>query len=198
MKSWIASVTSTAFVAQMMLGSVAFAATPGGPTLAEPVINEATAQQAGGALNAKPDAGGLTPCLLTCYLGPRTGLEYNEGRGVATMEWIALVIGLARIIPALQAYQGMSMTQWAKENAMDSRPIPSPKGNVESKGGISACLIACYLGPRPAMERNEGRKLRSKEVLAIFLPIIFVPLIALEAYNGKTMTQIAQDEGLDG
>lgn len=200
MKSWIAAVTSGAFVAQVLCASVAFAGTPGTSTVDTGSPSQA-AQSAPSAAsaNAKPDAGGITPCLLNCYIGPRVGPEYNEGRGIATMEWIGLVISLARIIPALQAYQGKTMTEWAKENAMDSRPIPPPHGSNVNKGGITACLISCYFGPRVALERNEGRKMRSKEIWLIIpiLNIVAAILMGLEAYNGKTMTQIAKDEGLD-
>lgn len=202
MKSWIAAVTSGAFAAQILCASVAYAGTPNTVPTVDVGTTQAT-QQGGGAAsaNAKPDAGGITPCLLNCYLGPRVGPEYNEGRGIATMEWIALVIGLARLIPALQAYQGKTMSEWAKENAMDSRPIPPARGGANvNKGGITACLVSCYMGPRVAFERNEGRKIRSKEIWLIIpiLNIVAAILMGLEAYNGKTMTQIAKDEGLDG
>jgi hypothetical protein len=199
MKSWIAAFTTGVFAASAMLSGEAFAAQP---TPGTPVVVMAAAP-GGGSLNAKPDAGGITPCFINCYLGPRTGTEYNEGRGIATMEWLQLVpgiSGIARIILGLQAYQGKTMSEFAKENAMDSRPIPAPKGNVASKGGITACLVTCYFGPRVAFERNEGRKIRSKEIWLIIpiLNIVAAVLMGLEAYNGKTMTQIARDEGLDG
>lgn len=198
MKAWIASLTSGAFVAQMMCASVAFAGTTTSPT-AGPVVNEA-AQKGGGSLNAKPDAGGIMPCLLTCYLGPRVGVEYNEGRAVSTMEWLQLVARIGTLILAFKAMGGTTMSEYAKENGLDSRPIPAPKGNAASKGGITACLVTCYMGPRVALERNEGRKIRSKEIWLIIpiLNLIAAILMGLEAYNGMTMTQIARDEGLDG
>lgn len=197
MKSWIAALTSGAFAAQMIVVVPAYAAAPA--TQVQPTIIETAAAQQGGALNAKPDAGGLTPCLLNCYVGPRVGTEYNEGRGVSTMEWIALLTGVARLILAAQAYQGKTMSEYAKETGIDSRPIPAPSASGAEKGGIGSCLVACYLGPRVAFERNEGRKIRSKEIwlLIPILNIVAVVLLALEAYNGKTMTQIAREEGLD-
>ena len=202
MRTWIAATTGVAFLVHSSFAGAALAAMPAPPepVLAEPVLTQATAQQSAGALNAKPDAGGLTPCLLTCYLGPRVGAEYNEGRGIATIEWISLVFFPARIVTAVQAYQGTTMTDWARENAIDSRPIPPAKGSSILPGGASACFIGFCLGPRPAFERNEGRRLRTKEIL-LFVPvvnIIMATVMALESYNGKTMTQIAQDEGLDG
>ena len=165
----------------------------------DPVLAQAV-QAEGLALNAKPDAGGLTPCLLTCYLGPRVGAEYNEGRGIATIEWISLFFFPARIVPALQARKGKTMTEWARENELDSRPIPPPKGgDAQVKGGWGTCLVGFCLGPRVAFERNEGRQVRTREIL-LFVPVVNVVagvLMGLESYNGKTMSQIAQDEGLD-
>lgn len=205
MKRFVATVTA---VTQLCIPIAALAATPPvesavapeAPALAEPVLTEATAQQSAGALNAKPDAGGLTPCLLTCYLGPRVGTEYNEGRSVATMEWISFVFFPARIISGVKAYQGTTMTEWALDNAIDARPIPPPKGSATAPGGAAACFIGACLGPRPAFERNEGRRLRTKEIL-LFVPVVNIVMafvLGLEAYHGKTMSQIAQDEGLDG
>ena len=219
MKRYTAFAAAAAMAARVLVvGADAWAATPDAsgsgmhwrpsaaepvlaePVLAAPVLVGATAQQAGGALNAKPDAGGLTPCLLTCYLGPRVGPEYNEGRGIATIEWVSLFFFPARIVPAIQAYQGKTMTEWAKETEIDTRPIPPPRGESTGKGGMAGFLLGCYLGPRVAFERNEGRRVRTREIL-LFIPVVNVVtsvLMGLEAYSGKTMTQIAQDEGLDG
>ena len=172
MKSWIASLT---------LGFFLFSS---------------VAANGAAAVNAKPDAGGFTPCLLTCYLGPRVGTEYNEGRGVATMEWLQLLFGVGRLVLAVEAYQGKTMSDFAKENALDTRPIPAARGKIDEKGGFGACLIAMYLGPRVAFERNQGRKVRGKDILCIVLGIGTL-LQAVEAYDGQTMTQIARDEGLD-
>lgn len=199
MKSTLAVLTAVSFLSAPVLGATP-PATGDLPVLAEPVLSQATAQQQAGAINAKPDAGGLTPCLLTCYLGPRVGTEYNEGRGIATIEWISLLFFPARIVSGVQAYQGKTMTEWARDAEIDSRPIPPPKGDSIQPGGAAACFIGFCLGPRPAMERNEGRRLRTKEIL-LFVPIVNIVMavvMGLESYNGKTMTQIAQDEGLDG
>ncbi|HVO29977.1 MAG TPA: hypothetical protein VMV18_04550 [bacterium] len=197
MKSWVAAVTVGAFVANVGLGSVAFAAPK--TSSPEPVGVEKNDAPSGASANAKPDAGGLAPCLLECYLGPRVGSEYNEGRNFSTLEILQIIPyvgGIFRLILAAQSYQGKTMTEYAKENALDSRPIASPHGTAAaSKGGLSACLIGCYLGPRIAFEHNEGRRIRTYDILR--LVIIGGILESLEAYNGKTMTQIAKDEGLD-
>ena len=135
MRSWIAAATA---VSLTLSSSLTLAAVPStdGPVLAEPVLTEATAQQTAGALNAKPDAGGLTPCLLTCYLGPRVGTEYNEGRGIATMEWISLVFFPARIVTGVQAYQGRTMT-----------------GKIETEDGLPICLLF-NARPRPEVPKR--------------------------------------------
>lgn len=196
MKSWVAAFTAGLFLSNMAMASVAFAGTPSRSTDPVPVGVETHDAPAAPSANAKPDAGGVTPCLLECYLGPRVGTEYNEGRNFSTMELLQLVAGIGRIILAAEAYQGKTMTEFAKENSIDSRPIPPPHGaEAANKGGITACLVSCYLGPRVALERNEGRKIRTYDILR--LVVIGTILEGLEAYNGKTMTQIARDEGLD-
>lgn len=210
------SIVPGVFAVLAVVDSVpARAASPGAPppepVLAAPVLASASPQdpvllqalQAEGlALNAKPDAGGLTPCLLTCFLGPRVGPEYNEGRGIATIEWVSLFFFPARIVPALQARKGKTMTEWVRENELDSRPIAPPKSEdpTTRKGGFTTCLIGFCVGPRVAFERNEGRRLRTREIL-LFVPVVNVVagvLMGIESYNGRTMSQIAQDEGLDG
>jgi len=202
MKSWIAAITSGAFAAQMLCAGAAFAGNPStSPTVDVGTVTNADSSGNAPSANAKPDAGGFAPCLMNCYLGPRVGTEYNEGRNFSTMEILQLVASIGRIILAAQAYGGKTMTEYAKENTLDSRPIPPPhpRTAVTEKGGITSCLVACYFGPRVAFERNEGRHIRTYEILAIIpiVNLIVAILGGLEAYNGKTMTQIAKDEGLD-
>ena len=190
MKTCLAALTAATFLAHSC-----FAAPPA-PVLAEPILLGAT--QSAGAINAKPNAGGLTPCLLTCLLGPRVGAEHNEGRGTAVSEWVSLAFFPARVFTGIHAYNGKTMTEWAEERELDIRPIPPGRGN-DSPGGIGSCLIGICLGPRPAFEKNEGRQLRTKEIL-MFVPVVNVLMVILmsrESYQGKTMTQIAKDEGLD-
>src|SRR5688500_11613255 len=202
MKSWVAAITGGAVCATMICSSHATYAASAPATPAPIVVIDVDEQNPGGGhANAKPDAGGFVPCLLTCYIGPRVGHEYNEGRNVMMLEWLGLlgaVRFLINIILGLQAMSGKTMSEWSKENMLDSRPIP-PAGKGRGrpdKGGIVACIISCYLGPRVAFERNEGRDIRMNELLALipFIGLIFIILMALEAYNGKTMTQVAIDE----
>jgi len=214
MRAWIAAITVGLFCAQSCLTGQAWAATR--PAAAPVVAEQAPAPSpnpVGDALTPEGQpAGGIVPCLLTCYIGPRTGLEYNEGRKVSQIEWIELIatlvpfvgflirMGIRLVTGALPAMGGKTMTEWVGENpGLDTRPIPPPPGPSATRGGASACFIACCLSPRNAYERNESRRTRSKEVF-LFIPlinIVFIILIGLEAFNGKTMTQIAQEEGLD-
>ncbi len=213
MKSWVAAITGGALCGTILCsGHASYASSMPREPVAPITVDEQNPGGGGGAANAKPDAGGFVPCLLTCYIGPRVGHEYNEGRNVATLEWLSLIGPLRLLINlifGLQAMSGKTMTDFAKENMLDSRPIP-PAGKGRGrpdKGGIAACCVSCYLGPRVAFERNEGRAIRSKEMLILilsFIPLVniialvLVILLALEAYNGKTMTQVAMEEGLDG
>lgn len=213
MKTWIAAFTFGVFAAQSCLAGQAIAATR--PAAAPVVAEQAPAPPPNplgdAATPAGKPVGGIVPCLLTCYIGPRTGLEYNEGRKVAQIEWIELIatlvpfvgflirMGIRVVTGSIPAMNGKTMSEWVGENQLDTRPIPALPGPSATRGGIGACLVACCLSPRNAYERNESRKMRTKEVF-LFIPlinIVFIILIGLEAFNGKTMTQIAQDEGLD-
>lgn len=211
MKSWIAALTFGLFAAQCGLADCGYAATrpatyeqapaPPAPPPPNDVLSPAGQQP-----------GGIVPCLLTCYLGPRAGLEYNEGRKIATIEWIELLVmlvpfagpllhfGIILVMDALPAMNGKTMSEWVVENQTDTRPIPPPAGGPSAtKGGFLACLTACCLSPRVSYERNESRKIRTKELLLLIpiVNIVFIILIGLEAFNGKTMTQVALEEGLD-
>ena len=43
-----------------------------------------------GLMFAQEKKGGVAPCLASCLVGPRVGLEMNEGQDVYQSEWIAL------------------------------------------------------------------------------------------------------------
>ena len=62
--------------------------------------------------------GGCLPFLGSCCLGPRIGLEMNEGRQVRTLEWLLLVpyVGLfTRLWMSIEAYDGKTMSEIAAE-----------------------------------------------------------------------------------
>jgi len=68
----------------------------------------------------------------------------------------------------------------------------------EKKGGILPCFVACCLGPRIGLEMNEGRDIRLLEWLTL-VPIVGIVtklMMVFEAYQGKTMSEIAAEENL--
>ena len=135
--------------------------------------------------------GGFGPALASCLLGPRVGLEMNEGiEEIHLSEWIAL---------------GGSLV------AGSATGILLPIGNVIYTGtraymayemggknnGFEGALAAFCIGPRVGNELHY-RKIRNKEWLLLIPCINIYPLISipLEAYHGKTMTEIEIAEGL--
>jgi hypothetical protein len=121
-------------------------------------------------------AGGVGPCLAT-FLMPdkRIGLYMNEGKPIETLDWLILVMDYATGLgPFVSAYDAYS-----KSNSM--------------KG----CCVGLIWGRRAGGEINNT-KLRTKEIL-MCIPIIDIyPCIALplEAFGGKTMTQVIEEENL--
>lgn len=65
--------------------------------------------------------GGAIPCLSSCLIGPRVGLELNEGKPIEINEVLNL------FIPCIIPY-----------SAFD-------------KNGIKGCLYSCCVGPRVAV-----------------------------------------------
>ena len=116
------------------------------------------------------------PGLVSCILGPRIGLEMNEGEEVEDIEWAMLLDYVAT--------GGLVRLYVAYDHGYKSAEL-------------SGCLASWCLGPRVGRELPE-RKIRTKEWLQCIPVVGIVPraLIALEAYHGKTMTEIAEEEGL--
>tara|TARA_B100002003_G_scaffold229836_1_gene239497 strand:+ start:852 stop:1265 length:414 start_codon:yes stop_codon:yes gene_type:complete len=106
--------------------------------------------------------GGVVPAAVSCMVGPRVGLEMNEGIPVETTEWLGLVFFPIRALPGYQ----------------DS--------------GVTGALIGAFLGPRVGGQYSY-RNVRTKEWLGLLIGPI---LPALEAFQGKTMTEIEEAEGL--
>jgi hypothetical protein len=118
--------------------------------------------------------GGVGPFLGSCCLGPRIGLEMNEGVSVKTMEIVQIapyIGGLARIY--------LSYDYGYKA------------------AGAKGFLASCCIGPRVGKELPE-RKVRSKELMSLIPVIGIIPrvMIAIEAAQGKTMNEIERKEGL--
>ena len=125
---------------------------------------------------AEEKKGGPVPGLVSFFLGPRIGLEMNEGEEV---EGIEGAIVLDYVVTG-----GLVRLYVAYDHGYKS-------------AGLSGCLASCCLGPRVGRELPE-RNIRTKEWLQLIPVVGIVPrvLIAVEAYDGKTMTEIAEEEGL--
>lgn len=143
--------------------------------------------------------GGLGPCLASCFLGPRIGLEMNEGSKIRNAEWLALVASLV-------AGMGWAVNMWDPMNGKSMNQIRRTEnlGGVavtarapKQKGGLGAGLAGCCFGPRVGLELNDGRKIRTMEWIGLVIPGVPQLLIGFEAMQGKTMSQIAAAEGLD-
>ena len=119
---------------------------------------------------AKGD-GGMMPGFASCCLGPRIGLEMNEGKPIEIQEWLQLVV----IGAPLCWYKGYQAA------------------------GVGGCFAAWLLGPRVGRELNE-RNIRTMEWVKLGTDVIGLPIgrlmIALEAMDGKTMTEIEQKENI--
>ncbi len=142
--------------------------------------------------------GGVAPCLATCCLGPRTGLEMNEGSSIRLTEWLRLVPFVNQIVPLYNAYEGYTgktMAKVAAEERLGGVRVQAVA--PAKKGGVVPGLVACCFGPRVGLEMNEGRKVRTMEWIGLVVPVIPSAIIAYEAYQGKTMSQVAAAEGLD-
>lgn len=135
------------------------------------------------------EKGGFVPCLATCCIGPRVGLEMNEGVEIYQSEWIALggtVIGnaMAPISPTLSYLVSLGANGY----------MAYDMGN---KNGFEGVLASYCLGPRIGNELDY-RKIRTVEWLQLVPCVCIYPAIKipLEAYKGKTMSEIEVEEGL--
>ena len=118
--------------------------------------------------------GGAGPCLASCCLGPRIGLEMNEGVKIELVEFLQLVPAVNGAIRLWIAYD------YGYTNA-----------------GMSGCLASYCIGPRVGKELNE-RNVRTIEILRLIPVINLYAWIAcgMEAYGGKTMTEAEEEENL--
>ena len=136
-------------------------------------------------ITVQAEEGGFVPCLASCCIGPRVGLEMNEGKEIQQSEWIMLGGQLIGGIPVIgqiattgtRAYMAYDMG--AKKN------------------GLEGALASFFLGSRVGNELDY-RKIRTMEWLKLIPCVCIYPAIAipLQAYNGKTMTEIEVEEGL--
>lgn len=117
--------------------------------------------------SAETKKGGATAFAASCCLEPRIGLELNEGVPIRVEEWVHIFL------------------------------FPIVSFEAYDKNGLSGAAASCCLGPRVGMELNE-RKIRTLEWMQLAPYVGFIPraIMAVEAYQGKTMTEIEQEEGL--
>ena len=115
---------------------------------------------------AEAKKGGVMPGLTSCIVGPRVGLEMNEGKSVKMVEWLGL-FGPLRLYTAYET---------------------GYKTN-----GIQGFAYSCCLGPRIGAQLDQ-RKVRMMEYLQ--LVGIGKLVTTYEAFSGKTMTAIAKKENL--
>lgn len=135
------------------------------------------------------EKGGFVPCLATCLIGPRVGLEMNEGVEVYQSEWIMLggqVLGGS--IVATSSLGGLIQTATRAYNAYEMGA---------KKNGLEGGLASFFLGSRIGNELDY-RKIRTVEWLQLVPCVCIYPAIKipLEAYKGKTMSEIEVEEGL--
>jgi len=111
--------------------------------------------------------GGPMPAVASCLLGPRIGLEMNEGSSIRTEEWINAF--LFPIIPF---------------EALD-------------KNGMKGCLTSCCICPRAGLELKERkiRTLEWMQLVPV-VGLVTRAIIVAETYQGKTMTEIEKAENL--
>lgn len=147
--------------------------------------------------------GGLGPCLATCCFGPRVGLEMNDGKSVRLMEWLTLLVDnfavpgfyIGRTVNSLESAFNKGMNETTTAENLGGPQIKS--NGPKLGGGWTPFLASCCLGPRIGMELNDGRRIRNIEWLTLVVPVVPTLIIALEASKGKTMTEVAEEEGLD-
>jgi len=135
------------------------------------------------------EQGGFAPCLATCMIGPRVGLEMNEGIDINQSEWIMLggqVVG-----------GGMTGAMTGLGSAIVTGTRAYMAYDMGNKNGFEGVLASYCLGPRVGNELDY-RKIRTKEWLRFVPCVCIYPMITipLEAYEGKTMTDIEVAEGL--
>jgi hypothetical protein len=140
-------------------------------------------------------AGGVGPCLATCFLGDsRIGLYMNEGKPIEGTDWLVFGANIAGSV------LGSALFSSEDNPGGTSIPIGSVIAGVDaynkSKSAKGFCAGALW-GRRSGAEINTT-KIRTKEIL-MCIPIVNIyPCIAvpLEAYSGKTMSQVIEEENL--
>ena len=182
------------------------------------------------------EPGGMKPFLLGIFAGPRIALEWNDGRGVRTIElfrsipYLGNFVGLFLCVEALSGYR---MTAVAGETGIDDwrRTLyfkrihdAETAGDFKQAAHLRECspfdtynhpanpeaikpdesrgfgkwksgLSGLFIDNRVGLEREESRGIRAIEYWSILrIPSIFP---AIDAYQGKTMSEVVREDGLD-
>lgn len=122
--------------------------------------------------------GGFGPCVSSCLIGPRVGLEMNEGIEIRDSEWVGFAGSFIPYVGFVaRGYMAYDMGYKTNE--------------------IRGCIASYFLGPRVGHQLHY-RRIREKEWMRLIPCInIFAAFsISMEAYRGETMTEIAKREGL--
>jgi hypothetical protein len=152
---------------------------------------------------AIPPKGGMAPCLATCCFGPRVGLEMNEGTRLRAVEKNYYPSEYAAGYYNYLAdgfwgpLTGESMNEIRENEKLGGVSVKATPASLEERGGCGACFTWYCFGPRVAYELNDGRKIRAIEWWNLFVPVIPQVMMFKEAYDGKTMSEVVAEEGLD-
>jgi len=121
--------------------------------------------------------GGSGPFLASCCIGPRVGLEMNEGQTIKGTEWARAFGGFVPYLGGIIVLVAVVMQG--------------------SKTGLDGVLAECCIGPRVGEQLND-RKIRSIEWVRAIPVIGIIPhiMIAADAARGRTMLEIEQKENL--
>ena len=131
-------------------------------------------------LNAFANAqtkGGAGPFFASCCIGPRVGLEMNEGKEIKGTEWVRALGGFVPYVGPIIRLVAVVMQG--------------------SNTGFNGVMAECCIGPRVGMELKE-RKIRSIEWVSAIPIIGLIPWIMMsaDAANGRTMLEIEAKENL--
>ena len=139
--------------------------------------------------------GGLGPCLASACIGPRVGLEMNEGKPITFSEWLTPCgTGFNLGVIGILLSQNIDPTGLGILLGTQAYMAYDIGGRAN---GMSGFFASCCLGPRIGAELGE-RRIREKE-LQLLVPCVNISpciSISMEAFQGKTMTEIEVAEGL--
>lgn len=160
--------------------------------------------------------GGISPFLTSCFIGPRIGLELNEGKPVKRGEWLLLswVAGLP--FSVVGSFISGPLSGVVGPVGCCTAPIGCCIGSIggvfslttlgarlyfgylgfQSSGPIGG-IASCCICPRAGIEYSH-RDIRTMEWLTLIPLAGIIPtfMIAMEAYQGKTMIEIESKEKL--